>query len=485
VEPIQCSGFKYGFALIPVSMGNSKLRSRDFKSIGFVDTTIKSMAVEILSKHFKHSTREEKLDQLIRVANEPEQFRSDSIWGPFIRKMFPPIKKVSKEHILLDNPTIYPVVGKQFIEPNTFKQMDEVMRLPVVVKGALMPDSHQGYGLPIGGVVATQNSVIPFAVGMDIGCRMALSILDGGENFIKRYQHQIKMAIHEHTHFGIEGGLEIRSDHEVMDRFEFKEHPLLKSLHGKAWRQLGSSGSGNHFVEFGIVSLVSENPFELAAGNYLGLLSHSGSRGLGAAIAQNYTQLAMQECRLPKHVKSMAWLDLNSEPGMEYWLAMNLAGDYAKANHDCIHRRLAKSLGLHVHAKVENHHNFAWKESLYGNEMVVHRKGATPASKGQLGIIPGSMASPGYIVEGIGNESTLNSASHGAGRLLSRSKAKEVSTMSLLKKKMSELGIVLIGGSTEEAPGAYKNIDEILDAQKHLVQVKGMFHPKLVRMNKE
>jgi tRNA-splicing ligase RtcB len=165
---------------------------------------------------------------------------------------------------------------------------------------------------------------------------------------------------------------------------------------------------------------------------------------------------------------------------------MNLAGDYAKACHDRIHANLLKALGLEALAVVENHHNFAWKERLTdGREVVVHRKGATPAHAGELGIIPGSMTTPAYLVEGKGGDRTLHSASHGAGRAMSRKRAKESMTVSGLRKMLSDAGVTLIGGSVEENPLAYKDIERVMDAQDELVTVWGRFLPKIVRMNKE
>ena len=249
---------------------------------------------------------------------------------------------------------------------------------------------------------------------------------------------------------------------------------------------MGSSGTGNHFVEFGNAELPENNFFGLPAGKYTALLSHSGSRGFGSAIAQQYFSIAMDKCRLPNEAKFLAWLDLESDAGQEYWLSMNLAGDYATACHEVIHRNLSKALGLKVLNNVSNHHNFAWKEmNALGDEVIVHRKGATPAGAGVLGIIPGSMSTPAYIVQGLGNPLSLNSASHGAGRAMSRQKAKESMTNSALKKHLDQQGVTLIGGSVEESPFAYKDIDHVMAAQTELVEVLGKFFPKIVRMYKE
>lgn len=224
----------------------------------------------------------------------------------------------------------------------------------------------------------------------------------------------------------------------------------------------------------------------LPEGSYLALLSHSGSRGLGAAIAKHYSLLAREVCRLPREAQHFAWLDLDSEAGQEYWMSMNLAGDYARACHERIHLNLAKALGLKPLANVNNHHNFAWKEEIaQGRMAIVHRKGATPAQKGQAGLIPGSMATAGYLVCGKGVEDALNSASHGAGRAMSRQKAKDSFTQSALKKMLSQAGVTLIGGSVEEMPLAYKDIDRVMHTQETLVEVQGRFMPRIVRMNKE
>jgi tRNA-splicing ligase RtcB len=238
-------------------------------------------------------------------------------------------------------------------------------------------------------------------------------------------------------------------------------------------------------VEFGWVEIPQyDNHLGVEAGRYLAVLSHSGSRGMGANIANHYTKLAREKCVLPKEAQHLAWLDLESEAGAEYWLAMNLAGDYASACHNHIHRRLGKFLGEHPIAVVENHHNFAWKETIDGKDWIVHRKGATPAGKNELGVIPGSMTAPAFIVKGKGRSEALNSASHGAGRQMSRRQAQNSFTNSGLKKHLAEAGVELIGGGLDESPFAYKDIHQVMRAQRDLVDVLGTFQPKIVRMDK-
>jgi tRNA-splicing ligase RtcB len=164
-------------------------------------------------------------------------------------------------------------------------------------------------------------------------------------------------------------------------------------------------------------------------------------------------------------------------------MAMNLAGDYAAACHHVIHAKIARQLGRKPIRMVENHHNFAWKEKLIdGREVIVHRKGATPAGKGTLGIIPGSMTAPGYVVKGKGKEDALSSASHGAGRAMSRSAAKNSITQKMVKQELEKAGVDLIGGGVDEAPDAYKDIKKVMHYQDELVDVLGEFTPKIVRM---
>jgi tRNA-splicing ligase RtcB len=201
----------------------------------------------------------------------------------------------------------------------------------------------------------------------------------------------------------------------------------------------------------------------LPKGQYLSLLSHSGSRGFGGNVANYYSKLAMQKTVLPKQAAHLAWLDLNTEEGQEYWIAMNLAGDYASANHHEIHNKIAKALGKKPLRMIENHHNFAWKEKLAdGREVIVHRKGATPAGADELGIIPGSMSQPGYVIRGKANPESLSSASHGAGRVMSRTKAFTTTTRSQMNKILEDNGIQLIGGDLDESPMVYKNIEDVI-----------------------
>lgn len=396
---------------------------------------------------------------------------------------------------LRGQPLPYPVWGEEYIDPESRAQMNAAMSLPVSVAGALMPDAHVGYGLPIGGVLATDNAVIPYAVGVDIACRVRLSIFPESPIVLKQRSGQFQKALLEQTLFGAgkEWTGSKRAQHDVLDDPAWEATKFLKSLKDTAYGQLGTSGSGNHFVEWGALRLEKDAPdLGLKAGEYLALLSHSGSRGVGFKIANLYSELAMKlHPNLDKKVRHLAWLPLDWHEGQEYWLAMELAGRFASANHHIIHSRVAKAVGLKAVGTVENHHNFAWVEKVPApagfssgeREVIVHRKGATPAGKGVLGFIPGSMADAGFLVRGRGVIESLNSAAHGAGRAMSRRKAMDTITKTERDRYLKERGVTLLGAGLDESPQAYKPIEQVIAAQAELVDIVGRFTPLIVRMD--
>jgi tRNA-splicing ligase RtcB len=246
---------------------------------------------------------------------------------------------------------------------------------------------------------------------------------------------------------------------------------LLATLKDTAWGQLGTSGSGNHFVEFGEFTVPEGTSkleqYGLVPGTtYIALVSHSGSRGTGARIAMHYSSLASSlHPELPPALKKLAWLDLGSAEGQEYWYSMDLMGKYASANHELIHRGVLRAVGARALASFENHHNFAWRETHAGRSLIVHRKGATPAGLGEIGYIPGTMADPGFLVEGTGNEASLRSCSHGAGRALSRKKALQTTTRNALNTLLKERKVTTLSCGLDESPHAYKDIKAVMGAQ--------------------
>jgi tRNA-splicing ligase RtcB len=382
-------------------------------------------------------------------------------------------------------PAPYQVWGDDF-DASALDQMKNACRLPVAVAGALMPDAHVGYGLPIGGVLAVTDAVIPYAVGVDIACRMKLTVLDLPLGALEKERTRFTRALEGETRFGVGAEFRARRRHEVMDA-DWRVTPVTARLKDKAWGQLGTSGSGNHFVEFGQLSVLDES-VGLARGDYLALLSHSGSRGTGAQIAQHYSRVARNlHPELPRELAHLAWLDLASEAGQEYWAAMELMGRYAAANHALIHKHVARALGLDVLLDIENHHNFAWRERHRlpdGAEadVIVHRKGATPAGAGVLGVIPGSMGTPGYVVRGKGVAASLHSASHGAGRRMSRTQAKAKFKWDDVQRFLRERRVTLLSAGLDEVPMAYKDIDRVMAAQQDLVEPLARFEPRLVKM---
>ncbi len=423
------------------------------------------------------------------VLAEPAAHASDAVWTDFAMKLieyrdegerFPPQEPIAYQ--AWECPTT-----EDAIDPAAHNQMRQACRVPSAVGAALMPDAHVGYGLPIGGVLACEGAVIPYAVGVDIACRMKLSVLDVPVEALDSRRNAFKEALVGGTRFGVGVQHEKRQQHEVMDH-DWSVSRITREKKDTAWKQLGTSGSGNHFVEFGEL-VVEEHSDDLGldAGSYVALLSHSGSRGAGAAVCNTYSRIAQR--LLPRrHEKlgRLAWLSLDSEEGQAYWAAMNLMGEYASANHAVIHRLVTKLLGGKVVAGVENHHNFAWKERhpIDGEEreVVVHRKGATPAAAGELGVIPGSMASPAFVVRGRGNAASLGSASHGAGRRMSRRQARDTFRFGAEQKRLAGQGVEVLAAGSDEVPGVYKDIHAVMAAQSDLVDVLAHFNPRLVRM---
>ncbi len=421
------------------------LKARDLLKLGFKQGPAIGVAMKLLPAVQKELGRRVIEDDLRAILAEPNAYKDDIHWKLLAEALIDEAAK-QKSYVERDAPAPYRVWGEG-LEQGALDQMNAAARLPVAVQGALMPDAHQGYGLPIGGVLAAERAVIPYAVGVDIACRMKLSVFDIPAADVERLRDRLVNALRRETLFGTGAGFKKPEQHDVLDE-DWSITPVTQRVFEKARGQLGSSGSGNHFVEFGIVTVGTEDqmlhkgaiplqeteptdavapssPGTLSAlglppGQYLAVLSHSGSRGAGATVADFYSRLAMDlHPELPAELRRLAWLDLDSQPGQEYWAAMNLMGKYASANHAIIHKKITRALGAQVIAGVENHHNFAWRETHGGREMIVHRKGATPAGRGVLGVIPGSMAAPGYVVRGRGVPESLESHSadaRGCGR---------------------------------------------------------------------
>ncbi len=465
------------------------INGRDVLRLGYPGGKLIGLALDA-AQHAagERAVRDDVLGDLADVLNAPADFAGDPVYGDLASALLGEQRRQDRvSGYDLNAAAPYKIWGAEGIEAGALDQMKRAVRLPVAVRGALMPDAHQGYGLPIGGVLATHESVIPYAVGVDIACRMRMTVFNASPHILDQKRDRFRDVLEEQTCFGAGSTWAIPRDHEVMDSRLWWEHPVAREFKDVAWQQLGTSGSGNHFVEFGALTVHSaiDSPLgTIPPGTYLAVLSHSGSRRFGYEMANHYTQVAMDlRASLPKDFRHLSWLELGESAGAEYWSAMELAGQYASANHAVIHRQIVDALRMDVLGGIENHHNFAWKEQVDGQEVIVHRKGATPAGKGALGVIPGSMSAPGFVVRGLGNADAINSAAHGAGRRMSRSQAFKSFSWESVQHKLKAEGVELLSAGLDEAPGAYKDIRQVMRDQSDLVVALAEFQPKLVKMD--
>jgi len=447
-----------------------KITGKQLSEWGLPAGPVFKEVLDVLDKLDMH--RKQAQRAIYALTKRPKSYLNDPDWGTAAKLLMPKEDEVIR---LNKNSCPINIYGRNMIEGGAIDQIHVASKLPVSVQAAIMPDGHQGYGLPIGGVLATDNVVIPYAVGVDIGCRMHMSVTDIPAKDMEGMRDKMRNILVGNTFFNAGVGQDGKNEDALFDSDSW-DIPSVKGLRAKAQDQLGTSGGGNHFVEYGVVRLNG------VMGEWVGILSHSGSRGFGSDVAKHYTKVAMDKCKLQGNAKHLAWLSLDDEDGQEYWEAMNLAGDYAQACHRAVHSRMLNGLDCDLMYGYENHHNFAWKSKVKGRDVIVHRKGATPAGIGDTGIIPGSMSTPTYIVDGKGCDDSLSSSSHGAGRLMSRKQAKETLTMSDMKKDLASKGIELIGGGLDECTSAYKDIDSVMAEQRDLVEIKGSFMPWMVRM---
>ncbi len=420
--------------------------------------------------------------QIPKVLDAPEVWLTDASYADFARSVIQWRNSDQK-----DSTIEYAQWGND-LDAGSRSQMENACRLPMAVSAALMPDAHSGYGLPIGGVLALEGAVVPYAVGVDIACRMRMTITDLPVDILEqndpRKCESLDRALEDGTCFGTGQEWKRPYDHDVLDE-DWTVTAVTREVRDRARRQLGTSGSGNHFVEWGVITL-PDHEMGLSAGRYVALLSHSGSRGAGARVCQRYSEIATRKLparfRNDSQMKHLGWLKLDEQEGQEYWLAMNLMGRYAAANHEVIHRNVVRIAGAQVLATIENHHNFAWEEVHDGKTVYVHRKGATPAGKGVLGVIPGTMADSAFVVRGKGHPASLMSASHGAGRRMSRTEARRQFRWAEWRDHLRNKNVRLLSAGLDEVPGAYKNIHEVMAAQTDLVEVIAEFMPRIVKM---
>lgn len=360
------------------------------------------------------------------------------------------------------------------IEDGAVAQIKNLANLPFAFKHiAIMPDSHQGYGMPIGGVLATKGVIIPNAVGVDIGCGMCAvktSLIDIDQETLKKIMGEIRKAVPV--------GFNKHKEPQPIDlmppnREENKDFPICDREFESARFSLGTLGGGNHFIE-------------IQKGNdgHIWIMIHSGSRNLGKQVADYYNKIAIAlnekwHSSVPKEWE-LAFLPIDSDEGQAYIREMNYCVDFALANRklmmdrigDCFKSVLPEVNILEMPINIA--HNYARMENHCSQNVMVHRKGATLATQDTIGIIPGSQGSKSYIVRGKGNPESFNSCSHGAGRKMGRKEAERTLNLEDEVKKLDDMGVLhAIKGLSDldEAPGAYKSIDEVMKNQEDLVEV--------------
>jgi tRNA-splicing ligase RtcB len=401
-----------------------------------------------------------------------QRFSNIGIMMDAVRSKFPAIVKIGMKESPAPFKTFFPEGMR--VEDEAYNQLKMALSIPPAVKGAAMPDCHPGYSMPIGGVVALDGAVSPTFVGLDIFCSMSLTVYDVDPREFQSVsgRNDLLQFILASTSFGL-GAETTGLDHKAMHLDAWNEIPILKRLKPLAQKQLGSSGGGNHFANIMRIRYTNVDPDR----EYLALMTHSGSRGTGKQTAEHYIQLADQQASQKyKFPKGYGWLTLDSELGQEYMTAMAALGEYAKANHDLIHNQFENLFQGEYYSSYFNSHNMARVE----NGLMVHRKGATPAGSTDIGIIPGSSGTNSYLVVGRGNPDSLNSASHGAGRVSSRSTAKKNFNQKEFDERMKE--ITFHGVNPDEGFQAYKDIDRVMEAQRDLVEIVAVMKPMVVVM---
>lgn len=360
------------------------------------------------------------------------------------------------------------------IEESAKEQAFNLSELPFAFHHvAIMPDCHTGYGMPIGGVLATGKAVIPNAVGVDIGCGMMAvktDLVEISKETLKLIMDDIRKTVpvgFEHQKEPIENNLVMPST----------IYPVMKREESSIDYQLGTLGGGNHFIEI-----------QKGSDGFIWFMLHTGSRNFGKQVCDYYNRLAREE-NIKWHSEvnpkwDLAFIPLETDLFKAYMSEMDFALDFARENRRIISEKIKESFTNHIVCNFEKgidvHHNYAAWENHFGENVIIHRKGATSAREGQTGIIPGSQGTASYIVVGLGNPESFMSCSHGAGRIMSRSSARKNLDLETERKKLDEKGIIHAirnEKDLDEASGAYKNIDQVMKNQEDLVRISVELKP--------
>jgi tRNA-splicing ligase RtcB len=363
------------------------------------------------------------------------------------------------------------------IESGALEQAKNLANLPFVFRCiALMPDCHQGYGMPIGGVMATRKVVVPNAVGVDIGCGMCAvktSLTNLDQESIKKIMggsKEYKGGIRSSVPVGFSRHSKKQDDSWMPDQLE--GFTFLDSLYENALKQIGTLGGGNHFIEI-----------QKGSDGFIWLMVHSGSRNIGYQVAKHYNDIAVQLnekwfSQVPKKWE-LAFLPLDSDEGQNYISAMNYCVEFALCNRSLMMHNIKNSILEHFPntefaPMINIAHNYAKMEHHFNTNVMIHRKGATSAYKNEIGIIPGSQGTSSYIVSGLGNPESFMSCSHGAGRKMGRKQAIRELDFEIEKTLLNNLGVIHSIRNVkdlDEASGAYKDISVVMENQKDLVDV--------------
>ena len=382
------------------------------------------------------------------------------------------------EFLLNDTPV---KVWAKTVDPHAWKEIDNISRLPFVYHHlAFMPDVHGGMGMPIGGVLATKKVVIPNAVGVDIGCGMCAIRTNIIADEIPRQliREKIMAGIRERIPLGMDHHKELQDEELMPQGHDIDNLHVVSRQYTSARRQIGTLGGGNHFIEL-----------QKDEEGYLWIMLHSGSRNLGKQVGDYYNRLAKELNSIyfagidPEW--QMHFLPLGSKEFTAYWKEMSYCVDFAFCNRKLMMDRIMEILsdaipGIGFEPMINIAHNYAAWEHHYGEDVIVHRKGAVRARAGEVGIIPGSQGTSSYIVEGLGCPESFMSSSHGAGRLMSRKEA--IRTLSLEKeiRMLDDKGIIhgiRCANHLDEAASAYKDIDEVMANQQDLVKILTKLSP--------
>lgn len=361
------------------------------------------------------------------------------------------------------------------VEESAMQQIENLCTLPFLFHHlAIMPDVHAGMGMPIGGVLACVDAVIPNAVGVDIGCGMCAvktnwRVEDISADVLRK---QIMRGIRERIPLGMDHHKERQDESYLPQGHDIDKLTVVKAQYISAQRQVGTLGGGNHFIEL-----------QRDEQGMLWIMIHSGSRNLGKQVGDHYNKLAvMLNERWHSMVKPelrLAFLPLRTQEFNDYWAEMQYCVEFALCNRRLMMERIQEVIadalpGIEFEPMINIAHNYAAWEHHYGKNVIVHRKGATLAREGIIGIIPGSQGTASYIVEGLGNPDSFNSCSHGAGRLMSRTAAVKTLSLEDEVKKLNDQGIVHAIRSQrdlEEAAGAYKDIEQVINNELDLVKI--------------